>query len=163
MQSLKEHPHESFNKKVAIEMFDASRLHTIALSGELFLQSLQLVKCEELRKSLENLGLLFLVTQIRENSSALLEFGLVNQKFMQNSSAFLLELLDRIKKDSLVLAEGFISSEASLRSALADPNEKPYENLFSMAKTFGALNKESFASHYVNTIGRSSLETYPKV
>lgn len=159
----KENPHEYFNKKVGVEMFEASKLHTIALSAELFRQSFKFVQCEEMKKSLENLGFLFLMTQIRENSSNLLEMGLIDQKFISNSDTFLRELLGRIRGDCLVLAEGFIISESVLRSALADQNEKPYENLFHMAKTFGALNKESFASHYVNTIKRSSLETYPKL
>lgn len=69
----------------------------------------------------------------------------------------------KIKDDSLVLAEAFIFNEKTFRSAIADNNEKPYDNLYNIARTYGALNKVSLADHFVNTVKRASHETYPKL
>lgn len=82
---------------------------------------------------------------------------------MQNLDLFALELLKEIKNDALVLGEAFIFDEKSLRSAIADINEQPYENLFRLAKNYGAINKVSFTNHYLNTIKRASVEAFPKL
>ena len=48
-------------------------------------------------------------------------------------------------------------------SALANINEKPYENLFNLANTIGTLNKYDFTNEYINTILKSSKKMYPKL
>ncbi len=73
------------------------------------------------------------------------------------------ELLDEIAPNALVLSEGFIYDEQILLSAIAKPNEKPYENLYNMAKRLGTLNHYNFNPHYLNTIRKASLNTYPKL
>lgn len=65
--------------------------------------------------------------------------------------------------DSLVISEAFIFDENTLHSALAHENEKPYENLYNLATTYGSLNRTSLNDFYINTVKKASLETYPRL
>ncbi len=73
-------------------------------------------------------------------------------------------LLKEIKTDSLALCEPFVIDEnMCLKSAIANSNEKPYENLLRMAKKYGALNHYDFKRDYLNTIRKSALSMIPKL
>lgn len=95
---------------------------------------------------------LFLINRIKENTSTLLEFNLVCPKLIKNLDNHHRVLLEKIKPNCLVLSEAFVFNEKLLHSAIADENEKPYDNLYSLAKTYGALNKVNLAPYYLKTI-----------
>ena len=71
---------------------------------------------------------------------------------MTNLQEHKLLLLEKIKNNCLVLSEAFLISDDGMRSTLGDCNEKPYENLYNVAKNFGSLNKVSLADYYVKTV-----------
>lgn len=71
------------------------------------------------------------------------------------------ELLEKLMVDALVLAETFIVTEYTLHSAIADSNEKPYDNLYNMAKSVGALNKINLSAYYLDTIRKASFTSHP--
>lgn len=50
------------------------------------------------------------------------------------------------------MSEAFLLNEEYLKSALGDLNEKPYENLYNMAKTYGSLNHYDLSEYYLQTI-----------
>lgn len=151
------------NEKIGVDMFVAAKLHTIGFSGDLFLQSIETVENPELKTSLKNLSLLFLGNQLIENAAHFLEFNLIESKTVTLVKEMIADKLDTLHYESLVLAEVFIYSEKTFYSALANENEKPYENLYNLAKTYGALNQVDLSRYYADTITKTSLEVFPKL
>ena len=88
---------------------------------------------------------------------------IISNKFLKMVKDFYEELMVLIKPESLVLTEGFLYDEDILKSAIAHFNEKPYENLYNMAKNFGTINQVDLKPFYLENIRKTSLELYPKL
>jgi acyl-CoA oxidase len=150
-----------FNKKIGIKLLEVSRIHTILFTFEFFLDHVNTIKHEATHKSLMNLALLFAIDALIENTHIFAALNVVSSDQIGNAKFFLEELLDNIFNDSLVLAEAFVPDDYILFSAIADSNEKPYENLYNLAKKVGSMNQVDLSGFYLETIRKSSLASYP--
>ena len=68
---------------------------------------------------------------------------------------------ESLKYDSLVLAEIFAPDDYMLFSAIADQNETPYNNLYTLAKTTGMSNQVDLTDYYLKTIRQAALQSFP--
>lgn len=62
---------------------------------------------------------------------------MIDKKCIRIVEQLYVKKLKEIKPEALVLCESFIFDEDIVQSAIGNVNEKPYENLYKMAKTYG--------------------------
>ena len=146
------------NTKIGVKLFELSKIYTIMFTSLFFIEKINhsITKSND-KKVFSNLYNLFVIDSILENTSILLAFDIVDSSFISLAKKKFEILIDSLYYDSLVLSEGFVLNDFTLYSAIADSNEKPYENLYRWAKDFGALNKVDLSSHYLNTIRKASI------
>ena len=153
---------EIFNKKIGIHMFEIAKLHTILFTIDYFMQYIADVQCNETKAAMLKLAHLFIVDQTLETTSLHVSGGSINSAQIRTLQAQLEKLLEELFKDALMLSEAFVVSDYTLFSALADSNEKPYENLYNLAKNAGIVNRTDLTGAYLETIRKASLETFGK-
>lgn len=151
-----------FNKKIGIKLLEVSRIHTILFTFDIFLEHISKIKHADTQAALMNLAMLFAIDAFIENANVFASLNVASALQISNAKTYLEELLEVILKDSLVLAEAFIPDDYILFSAIADSNEKPYENLYSLAKQVGSLNQVDLSGYYLETIRKASLTAYPE-
>ena len=90
-------------------------------------------------------------------AAILLETGGLKSQNIEAIQARKNVLLDELKDDGLVLAEGMGWDDHHLASAIGSSDKEPYETLYSWAKQMGSLNQ------FVNQTHPSSIEYQLKV
>ena len=151
------------NKKEAVRLYEASKLHIVLFMFDFFIQTIQATEHAGTKTALTNLALLFINDALLENVQLLFSVGVMKPEVVKRAEEQREALLEALRPEALVLAESYLAGEAYTMSAIADVNEKPYENLYNIAKKFGALNNVDLSGHYLQTIRKASLETYPEV
>ncbi len=151
---------EIVNKKMGIQLFELSKIHTVMFTAQFFFRLIETKATKGNRQVFDDLFWVFVIDQILENAQIFTSFGIICGKFVSFIREKFEALMDSLHYDSLVLSEGYVHSDFTLFSAIANLNEKPYENLFSWAKKFGALNQVDLRPYYLNTIRKASIETY---
>jgi acyl-CoA oxidase len=104
-------------------------------------ERLQSVKTEHLKSVLERLLTLGFINLTDEYSSPLVESGGLNPEHISSMLDKRNALLDELRNDGLVLAEGMQWPDSSLGSAIGSSDKDPYETLYHWAKTMGQLNQ----------------------
>lgn len=148
------------NSKIGVSLFEVSKMHTVLFTFDFFLQYIESVKHKETREALERLALLFIAEQTIENAHLLLGFGVLSQGQLNEVHKSIPKCVELLYPDCLALAEVFVLNEGQLFSAIANRNEKPYDNLYKTAKQFALLNSTDLTSFYLKTIRKSSIETF---
>lgn len=154
---------EVFNKKSAIRVIEAAKLHTLLFTFEYFLKSIEDLESENSKLALTNLAVFFAIDQLIENAQLYSALDVLNSEVLITIKSLYEKLLTKIKPDILTLSEIYALDDNMLYSALGHQNEKPYENLFRMAKEVGTMNKVDLTDYYLNTIRKASLYAYPKL
>lgn len=154
---------EVFSKKSAIRVVEAAKLHTIMFTFDYFLKSIEILKDSGSKAALTDLALCFAVDQILENASLYVALDVASPELLTVAKSFYEKLLTQIKPDIIVLTDIFAPDDYGLYSALADQNEKPYDNLFKMATELAMTNQSDLTDYYLSTIRKASLRTYPKL
>lgn len=151
-----------FNKKIGIHVFEMAKLHSILFSFDFFLSYVNGIEHLESKKGLLNLVHLFIIDLTLECTGILLSVKVINNAQVKSLQQEFERLLEEILKDCLKLSDGFVVDDYVLHSALADSNEKPYENLYNLAKSTGIVNQTDLTGVYLETIRRASIETFGK-
>ena len=154
---------EAFNKKSAITIIEAAKMHTLVFTFDHFIKNIREVNDNESYRALLDLAILFALEQIIENSYILITFDVVDSQVLLEAKNLYEKLLVSIKPNIVVFTDVFAPDDYILYSALGDQNEKPYENLYRMARDLSAINKVDLTKHYLETIRRASLRMYPKL
>lgn len=95
-----------------------------------------------IKSTMEDLFKLFVYERLEELAAPALAADAVTGAhfiFIQNLKE---QIMERLAPHGLVLAEGMQWPNESLGSAIADENEKPYDNLYNWANKFGRLNRD---------------------
>ena len=148
------------NTKIGLSLFEVSKLHTTLLTYDYFLQYVETVKHEETRLVFGRLASLFVAEQTFESGHMLLGLDVLSPQQLTAVRKSMLRDVEALYKDCIALTDIFIIDERVNFSALAQLNEKPYENLYQTAKQFGVLNRTDLTSVFLNTIRKSSVETF---
>ena len=152
-----------WNTVVGVKLQQLADIHTITFTIDLYYKSILAIKDEKTKKSLYNLGLLYIMENIINYSDLFSSLDCITNNFLKMVKEYFEKLLFVIKNDSLVLAEVFVYHDGILKSAIAHGNEKPYENLYRMAKKYSTVNHVDFKPFYLEHIRRTSLELYPRL
>lgn len=148
------------NTKIGLSLFEVSKLHTILLTFDFFLQYNQSVKHEGTRLVFGRLARVFISEQVFENARTLLGLDVVSQQQMSALRKNMLKDVEALYQDCITLTDPFIFDERTNLSQIARENEKPYDNLYQTAKQIAILNKTDLTSFYLDTIRKSSIETF---
>lgn len=154
---------EAFNKKSAIIISDAAKIHIISFTLEYFINQVNAAKNDKVKATLTNLALIFAIDQIFEHASLFIYSKTLNGEVLRTLKDLYESLLSKLLPEVLVLAEAFIPDDFVLFSAIADNNEKPYENLYNLTKKVTMTNQVDLSDFYLKTIRQASLKTYPKL
>lgn len=153
---------DTFNKKIGIHVFECAKLFSILFTFDFFNRFVTELKHAETKRVFQDLGRLFIIELTLECAGILLPMKILSAEQLRVLQKEFERLLDSLFPDALVLAEGWILDDYTLHSAIANSNEKPYENLYNLAKTSGILNKTDLTGVYLDTVRRASLEAYPE-
>jgi acyl-CoA oxidase len=151
------------NRKKAVRLFDVAKLHIMVFSLQFFVDRINESTHAPTKAALSNLANLFAIDSILEYASVLLDANVLGSEFLAQCKSAFEELLEKIHPDALFLAEHNIPDDFMLYSAIADTNEKPYENLYNLAKAHSIMNKVDLSGFYLETIRKASLEAYPVI
>ena len=154
---------DAFNKSSAIRVCDAAKIHVVTFTLDYFVSLVDSSKTDALKASFGNLAMLFALDQIFENASLFSITKTVNGSTLKILKELYEEVLAKLLPDALVLVEGFVPDDFVLHSAIADSNEKPYENLYSLAKKVTMTNQVDLSSFYLRTIREASIKAYPRL
>ena len=147
-------------KKVGIKVFESAKLHIILLTYDYFVQHVNEITHSETRDSLLKLAQLFIVEQTVENAQLLMSLGVISGEQINKLKNTIEGCLESISKDCLMLADILLPDDQVNYSPISETNEKPYENLYNLAKKMGMVNSTDLTGHYLSTIRKASLETY---
>lgn len=151
-----------FNKKAGIHVFELAKLHTILLTYDYFVEYATEIKDAPTKTAFLNLAQLFVIDLTLESAGILLPMGILDSVQVKGLQKEFERLLEELFKDSLKLAEAWVLDDYMLHSSISEVNEKPYENLYNMAKAAGVLNKTDLTGAYLETIRKASIETFGK-
>lgn len=118
-----------------------AKVFSVQLIMDSVRERLQSVKTEHLKSVLERLLTLGFINLTDEYSSPLVESGGLNPEHISSMLDKRNALLDELRNDGLVLAEGMQWPDSSLGSAIGSSDKDPYETLYHWAKTMGQLNQ----------------------
>lgn len=149
------------NKKSAIKICDAARIHTIATTFGYFAIQTQATENTKVKSLLNNLALVFAFGQIFEHATLFACTETINSEALGIMKDLYKTLLNVLQPEALILVEAFIPDDFVLYSAISDSNEKPYENLFNLIKKVSSMNQVDLSEFYIDTIRHASLKTYP--
>ena len=150
-----------FNKKVGIRSFEAAKIHTVAFTYNFFLENASNISHEGSKAAFMSMAKLFATEAIIENSQLFVSSGLISPNQLSELKKNFEDLLEELFKDCLVLSEAFVPDDYMLFSAIANSNETPYDNLYNLANRVGVMNSVDLSSHYLATIRKASVETFP--
>lgn len=154
---------ETFNKKSGVRVFECAKLHTVMFTLETFINSQNDLNKKNVKDVYTDLSLLFAIDQILEFCHLFIAFDVFDGEFIELLKTTYESVLERLKNDALVLSEIFVPDDYILFSAIANSNEKPYENLYKLAKETGMSNQVDLSGFYLNTIRKASLKAFPKL
>lgn len=152
-----------WNTQIGVKLKELADIHTITFTIDLYFNQISQIKDKNTKKSLTNLGLLYIMDNLIKYSHLFSSLDCITNNFLRMSKDFFEDLLRIIKDDCLSLVEVFVYDEGILKSAIGDVNEKPYENLYRMARMYGSVNSVDFKPFYLEHIRKTSLELYPKL
>ena len=140
----------SSNEKDAKKIWDTmvsnqcqrlARVFSVQLILDAGLKRFDSVKQGATRDAIYKLFRLAAINLADEYTSALLESGGITSEHLEHFLEQKDKLLDELKDDGLVLAEGMQWEDELLGSAIGSSDKEPYETLFKWAKELGALNQ----------------------
>jgi acyl-CoA oxidase len=153
---------EVFNKKAGVHVFEVAKLHSVLFTFDYFMQYISEVTHHETKEALTLLAKLFITDLTLEYSALMVLAGAINSSQIRDLQKHFEKLLEELTKDCLKLAEGFVVSDYSLHSAIAHSNEKPYENLYNLARSSGMINRTDMVKPYLDILRAASIETFGK-
>lgn len=154
---------DAFNKKSAIKICEAAKVHSISFTLDYFIKNVQSSKTDKLKTVLFNLASLFAIDQIFEYAASFIHVKVLTGEHLRTLKDLYESLLEKLLPEVLVLSEGFVPDEFVLYSAIADSNEKPYDNLYNLTKRVTMTNQVDLSDFYLRTIRQASLKAYPKL
>lgn len=150
-----------FNKKITIKVHECSKLHSILFTYDYFLEYIDEVLHFETKESLYRLAQLFIIDLTLQNAHLFLGLNVISSEQIKKLNQVFEKTLEDIFCDCLKLTDPFMIDDGVNYSALVNSNERPYENLYDLAKKFGVVNNTDLTGAYLNTIRKASIETYP--
>lgn len=126
-------------------MGDDNQQLTKVFSAQFVLESsmnhLKGIQNAPIRSAIERLVELAAINLIEEISFALIESNAINSYHAELLLGRRAGLLEELRDDGLVLAEGMQVNDGHLGSAIGMSDKDPYETLYSWAKQYGSLNQ----------------------
>lgn len=153
---------DTWNKKIGIQVFESAKLYSILFTYDFFVQYVATIAHGPTKEAMLKLARLFIIDQTLECAGMLVAMKVIGAQQIKALQKEFEELLDALFDDALVLAEGWVIDDFSLHSAIAHSNEKPYDNLYQLAKTAGVLNRTDLTGAYLDTVRKASLEAFPQ-
>ena len=138
----------------------AGKLHTLVFTLHIFNDKVENTQDPSLKQALYNLCQLISLQQLLKFSNIFVMLEIINGKFIRIARERCQRLFDLLAKDLLVLAELFVPHEHVLYSLIADTNEKPYENMYRMARDHGLMNQVDLRQEYLGIIRRTADEVW---
>lgn len=148
--------------KLGISVFEVAKLHTILFTFDFFIQYIETIEHAETKEAYLVLASLFIAEQTIENSQILVGLDVLSREQLKAVQASVSVSLDKLYKDSLKLSDVLYLDDKANFSLISMSNEKPYDNLYSVAKNFGMVNSTDLTGYYLSTIRKSSIEKYGK-
>ena len=134
-------PKKIWDEKIGSRLLEMGRFQAL-YSMLLYTQErIEDIEDSEVKQSYTDLALLFGVHFMQQMSRVFFGAGCFTSEHVLAIQVAKETLMERIHPNALVLSEGINFPEFVYGSAIADSNEKPYENLFNWAKEFGQLNQ----------------------
>ena len=153
---------ERINRVFAVDLFNVAKLHTILFTYDFFIQYIESISDPQTKHIFLNLASMFIAEQTIENSHILCSVNAISKKQLKEVEKSIISNVAMLYNECLVLADICYFDDATSFSLISHSNEKPYENLYNAAKNFGIMNSIDLSQYYLDTIRRSSLETFGK-
>jgi len=131
---------DAFNFNMGSQLLNMAKCHSLLALTENFLMKVASLDQDPIKDAITSLAYIYIHEIFSEQAASLLESKSLGAKQMEVYEDLSHGHLDKLAPHLLVLTEALQIEETVLKSAIAHPNEKPYENLYMWAKNFGTLN-----------------------
>lgn len=131
---------DAFNFVMGSQLLNMAKCHSLLALTENFLTKLASLEHDPIKEAITSLAYIYVYEILTEQAASFLESESLGPQQMAVYEELSHNHLEKVTPHLLVLTEALQIDETILKSAIAHPNEKPYENLYLWAKNFGSLN-----------------------
>lgn len=133
---------EAWDTKTGLLLTEIGKLHSVFFILQAFIKELTISKRTPSNQAvLEKLCAFFALHHIQNNSVLFLESEIISpSQFVCIREAYQ-NLLADLRPALVPLSEAFLPDNRVMMSAIADPNCKPYENLYDWVRKYSSMNR----------------------
>lgn len=131
---------DAFNFNMGSQLLNMAKCHALLALTDNFLSKVSSLEQDPIRDAISSLAYIYVYEIFSEQAASFLESESLGPRQMEVYEELSHSHLEKVTPHLLVLTEALQIEETVLKSAIAHPNEKPYENLYLWAKNFGSLN-----------------------